>query len=236
MPSPNHALRAVGYGYECVYTEHLPRKRPAASPPIQTIETSESENRSTQKEVKQIDAPFLSSESNVQDPMGQSLLQQALKTRFTSAHSSIAWPKTIGLLLSMPAPPRLQSFAWNPGNRPESNNLPQTSIRDIISLEEMKLYAEVFFRTVHPFFGMLSRELFEKRSVDFWFSEQCGADFEACVCTIVALGSYFSSVPSGSEARVVEQGKVLLDLTISCAPCLLSVKHVVAWVLRAIYL
>jgi len=35
---------------------------------------------------------------------------------------------------------------------------------------------------------------------------------------------------------VVEQAKVLLDLTISHPPALLSVKHVVAWVLRAIYL
>jgi hypothetical protein len=200
------------------------------------VERSELEFGPAQKEPEGADVPFLSSESNVQDPIGHSLLMQSLKTRFTSAHSSIAWPKALGLSLSMPVPPRLQSFAWNPGNRPESNILPQTSIRDIISLDEMKTFAETFFRTVHPFFGILDRSMFEKWSVDFWFSQQRATDFEACICGVVALGSFFSSVPSGSEAQVVEQGKVLLDLTVSYAPGLLSVKHVAAWVLRAIYL
>lgn len=98
------------------------------------------------------------------------------------APTVLAWPKTIGLSLGMQISPRLQSFAWNPGKRSEPNVMPQTSIRDIISLEEMKMFAEVYLREVHPFFGILDQDMFEKRFVDFWFSQQQGTDFEACVC------------------------------------------------------
>jgi hypothetical protein len=109
-------------------------------------------------------------------------------------------------------------------------------MRDIISLEGMKRFADVFFQTVYPFSGMLDPGAFEKRAVDFWFSQQRGTDFEACVCRVFALGSYFSTVPFASEAQVVEQGKLLRDLTISFPPGLLYVQHLVAWILRAIFL
>jgi hypothetical protein len=73
----------------------------------------------------------------------------------------------IGLPLDLPTPPRLQSFAWNLSTRPEPSILLQSSIRDIISLEEMKAFASVFFKVVHPFFGILDQEIFKKWSVDF---------------------------------------------------------------------
>jgi hypothetical protein len=52
--------------------------------------------------------------------------------------------------------------------------------------------------------------MFEKRSVNFWFSQQRGTDFEAFTCVVVSLGCYFSgSTPSTSEAQVAEQGKCM---------------------------
>ena len=114
--------------------------------------------------------------------------------------------------------------------------MPQSSIQNIVSLEEMKLSAEVFFPTVHPFFSILDLGMIEKRPAYFWISQQRGTDLEACVCGVVALGSYFSPVPSASGAQVVEQSKLLLDLTISSPLGLLSLKHVAARVLRASYL
>lgn len=168
---------------------------------------------------------------------GEPLLLYNLKTRFTSAYSAIAWPKSLGISLGLPNPPRLQSFGWNPGTRPEVKFMPPNNICNIISLAEMKYFADVYFREVDPFLGFISKEMFGVRSTDFWVSQKQGTDFEAVICGVVALGSYFSgSASCAAEAQVVEQGKLLLDLSIAYAPGLLSGKHVQAWILRALYL
>ena len=61
---------------------------------------------------------------------------------------------------------------------------------------------------------------------------------EALICVVVALGSFISSplLPLLAEAQVVEHRRLLLDLTTAHAPAWLSVRHVQAWLLRAIYL
>lgn len=148
-------------------------------------------------------------------------------------------PRSLGMSLGLEQPPRLQSFGWNPGIRTEPKFIQQTSICDIISLEEMRKCARVYFNEFHPYFGFLDREMFDSRSIELWASRKAGTDFEACVCGVICLGSFFGSAIMGSspvEAQVLEHGRTLLDLSVSHPPGLLSMKHVVAWVLRAIYL
>ena len=179
----------------------------------------------------------MATETVVAESAAEPFLLQSLKTRFTSAYSAIAWPKALGVSLDMPVPPRLQSFAWNPGHRNEPKVIPQNNISNIITLEEMRHYSDIFFNEVNPTFGIVDRELYGPRSADFWISQKRGTDFEALICGVVALGSYFSGhSPLVAEAQVVEQGRLLLDLTFAHAPGWLSLKHVQAWVLRAIYL
>jgi len=50
---------------------------------------------------------FTTPQSLVQDP-GENFLHQSLKTRFTSSHSTIAFPRSLGLSLGLEDPPRLQ--------------------------------------------------------------------------------------------------------------------------------
>lgn len=185
-----------------------------------------------------VEARYMATESLLTEPDAEPLLLQSLKTRFISAYSAVAWPKTLGLSLGMPNPPRLQSFGWNPGNRSEPKVKTQTNICNIITLEEMKRFSNVYFNEIHTYFAILDREMYEKRSVDFWILHQRGTDFEAVMCYVVALGSYFSTgtPPCPAESQLVEHGRLLLDLSVTHAPPLLSVKHIVAWVLRAIYL
>jgi hypothetical protein len=189
--------------------------------------------------VQEKTAPYMATESMIHCPVGNPFLGQSLKTRFTSVDSAIAMPRSLGMSLGLDQLPRLQSFGWNPGIRLEPKFIQQTSICDIISLEEMRKYARVYFNEFHPHFGLLDREMFESRTIELWASRKAGTDFEACVCGVICLGSFFCTALMGSspvEAQVLEHGRTLLDLSISHPPGLLSMKHVVGWVLRAIYL
>ena len=229
----------VGYGYDCLYTERQLHKGPSstgAGSPVKDVGNLNESVPGPALEPK-IDSPYMATESLLTESESEPFLLQSLKTRFTSAYSAIAWAKALGASLDMPTPPRLQSFAWNPGNRPEPKVIPQTNICNIITLEEMRRFSDVYFNEINPTFAVADRELYVKRSADFWISQKRGTDFEAMMCGVVALGSYFSTYsPLPAEAEVVEQGRLLLDLTFAHAPGWLSVKHVQAWILRALYL
>lgn len=185
----------------------------------------------------------MASEVTVPDNYAAAKLMQPIKTRFTSAYSAIAWPRRLGIKLGMAHPPRLQAYAWNPGTRAEVNPEPERTICDILPLDEVKRYAEIYFKEVHPFFGILDQDMFNERCADFWVSTRRGTDFEACVCGVIVLGSYFSTAktsrpipPSAVESDVVEHGRQLLDLSVAHPPAMISVKHVAAWILRTLYL
>lgn len=183
------------------------------------------------------DSPYIACESVV-PASNNAWLNQSIKTRFTSSSSAIAFPRNLGLSLGLPNAPRLQSFGWNPGIRPEQKFLPNKTICNIISLDEMRYFADRYFKEVHIYFGVIDKKLFLSHSTDFWnSSNKYGTDLEALICGVVALGSYFSG-PAGSpaEAEIVEHGRILLDLSTAHPPALLSFKHVAAWILRTIYL
>jgi hypothetical protein len=257
----------AGYGYECVYKDRTPQKNGSASaetspsrpsafnyvprrrpqpepaqvspqqPPDPSYPESESYIPDSNGDQLVVHGSYLASETYVQENNPNPLLLAPFKTRFTSAHSAIAWPKSLGISLGMSNPPRLQSFAWNAGTRAEPKVLPANSIKNIVSLEEVQRFADVYFNEVHPFFGLMDQDMFHARARDFWAFEKKGTDFEACMCGVVALGSYFSGQASLSqEAAVVEQGRLLLDHSVAHPPAMLSVKHVTAWVLRTLYL
>lgn len=254
----NHPCAAcVGYGYDCVFIQHS-EARPSRLSSTATAEAASSPVRpngrsnvdipsepaapiirrpSTSAPAK-VTQPFMGQESIVPDSNGKTHLLQHIKTRFTNAYSAVAWPKRLGLSLGLANPPRLQAFGWNAGTRPEQNYVPSTTIRDIVSLADMNYYAKLYFEVVHPFFGFLHPDWFASRTTDFWVVQQDGTDFEACLCGVYALGSYFSSDKQVSplEAQVVEHGRLLLDMSTAFPPAMISVKHVAAWILRTIYL
>lgn len=228
------------YGYQCVFIDQVPRTQ-AASETVSATETIAGTTYTTDPGPAMLEpkvtTPYCSSECIVTDGQGGYLLHQSIKTRFTSAASAVAYPRLLGVALGMSNPPRLQAFGWNPARRLEPKVMPQIDICNIISLEEMKRVSTIYFNEVHPFFSMFDRQLFEKRAADFWISQRRGTDFEAVICTVVALGSYFAGpAPCPAESEIVEHGKQLLDLSTAYSPALLSVNHVVAWVLRSIYL
>ena len=180
---------------------------------------------------------YMVSESVVYCPYGNPLLHQSLKTRFTTTDSAIAHPRNLGIALGMDNPPRLQSFGWNTGIRSEPKAAISRNICDIITLDQVNQYSAVYFNEIHQFFAIFDQDMFKKQCAESWFSPKLGLDFQALICSVVALGSYFSGTESSpAETEIVEHGRVLLESSTSHAPGLISLKHVAAWVLRAVYL
>lgn len=235
-----------GYGYDCVYTEKpAPRAASSTAAAASTMRSKAASNGAHPLDqpgmnvrTARIDQPFMGQESIIPEPNADSQLLLGIKTRFTSAYSSIAWPRRLGISLGMSNPPRLQAFGWNPGTRAEPHHVTPKCICDLVSLDEMVRFADIYFQEVNTFFGFLNSGMFMTRLHDVWVTRKRATDFEACACMVFALGSYFSgtSPPSPLESEVVEHGRLLLDLSFALPPAMVSFKHVVAWTLRAIYL
>ncbi|TVY78377.1 Protein RDR1 [Lachnellula suecica] len=230
----------VGYGYDCIFAETWSPPKPQGTGKKSTNASTPSSDvgpSATGAVLQKQDGPYMATESVLPDA-NSALLNQTFKTKFTSSSSAIAFPTNLGLSLGLSNPPRLQSFGWNPGLRAEQKFLPTKTICNIISLEEMRFFADRYFKEVQIYFNLTDKTTILARAADFWTSSPTqGTDLEALVCQIVALGSYFSGSSSlAAEAEIVEHGRILLDLSTAHPPALLSCKHVAAWVLRAIYL
>ncbi|PVH81275.1 hypothetical protein DL98DRAFT_458528 [Cadophora sp. DSE1049] len=226
------------YGYDCVYIDAR-AQRNTSSTARSISRSSPTEVRAPEPDPKNSTASgsYMVSESIVYCPYGNPLLHQSLKTRFTTADSAIAHPRNLGIALGMENPPRLQSFGWNTGTRVEPRATTQRSICEIITLDQLNQYATVYFNEIHQFFAIFNQDMFKTQCADSWFSRKLGGDFQALICSVVILGSYFSGSEScPAEAEVAEHGRVLLENSTAHAPALLSMKHVAAWVLRAFYL
>jgi hypothetical protein len=228
-----------GYGYECVYPEKETSTTSSTKSADSRLKSGLSSSEATREPMKFANAPeipYVATETII-EPVGDPLIGKNLKTRFTSTYSAIAAPRILGISLDMPNPPRLQSFGWNPGTRPEAIPKPRSCVCDLISIDDMKSFATIYFQEVHPYFGIIDREMFLEGASSFWNSHKRGADFEAVICGVIALGSYFSGPASfHAENQIVEQGLHLVNFSISHPPALLSINHVVGWILRTIYL
>ncbi|KAG9233389.1 hypothetical protein BJ875DRAFT_378747 [Amylocarpus encephaloides] len=251
-----------GYGYDCFYRERQKRNASVSntvvgSPSVVTPSSvradvsmgngqnnsnsntnTNTNNDSSSSTINSLEN-FLASESII--PRGahdRDLLHQSVKTRFTSSSSAISFPRILGTQLNLTDTPRLHSYAYNPGTRHERNNIPPTTICSMVSLEDAMRFSDVYFQLVHPVFGMMDKSLYTDHLLEFYRAQHQGTDFEAQVCYVVSLGSYFSKPLDKSpiEAEIVEQGRLCLELSTSFPPGHISVKHVAGFVLRALYL
>jgi hypothetical protein len=60
-------------------------------------------------------------------------------------HSMMAFPRTLGLDFQSSNPPRVHSFAWNCGIRPEEQEMAHGDLRDIVSKEDFGKFVDVYF-------------------------------------------------------------------------------------------
>jgi hypothetical protein len=153
------------------------------------------------------------------------------------ASSAIAFARGVGVELGMACPPRLHSYAWNIGIRPERVGPTITRLRELVSLEDSKPFFDTYFNTIGPLYGILNKDGFTQRCIEFWSLRAASTAFEAVICGVISLGSFFSNGnPCALEWELVEHSKLLLEASISQPPALVSLDHVAAWILRSLYL
>ena len=160
------------------------------------------------------------------------------KSRFVGgASSAIAFARGVGMDLGMTYPPRLHSYAWNTGIRPEPLSPMISGVRQLMSFNNSKPFFDAYFEAVNPLYGILNQDDFIQRCVAFWSLRGLRTEFEAVICGVISLGSLFSNGnPCTMESELVQHSKLLLESCISQPPALVSLDHVAAWILRSLYL
>jgi hypothetical protein len=172
-------------------------------------------------------------------------------TQSLQANSGAAFVRKLGLRIDPAHAPRLQLFAWNVGERRLSPTLSSSippvpvmapiTITKIISQEEMRRLAAIYFEKVDPCYAFLDRKLVFTRIVNRWESSSSPIDsaenpYDAVLCGIAAFGYLFSRREIiASELQLVEAARILLDKSVLAAETP-SVDIVTGWVLRAAYL
>ena len=228
-----------GYGYECFYQTgegvptvvQSPKLKTGASPIV--AGANHQDFNITSQELPDIAGPKRRLYVLSDDP--QSL--KPLNAHFTRVDSAIAFPRSLGLSLNLNNPPRIHSFAWNAGTRGDTGPPARSKVFEYVSLRDVEALSKTYFSNVHPIFGVIDRESFERKATNCWTNQEVDTGFEAVLCSVIALGSFFSKTGSFAyESEVVEQGRLALDSTFAQPKVLLSVDFVAAWVLRAIYL
>lgn len=131
--------------------------------------------------------------------------------------------------------PRLHSYAWNAGTRPEAIPSFTPQVVQLIQYEELHALTSVYFEVVHPVFGVIDKADFTLRCVEHWMGDSPSLGFDTLVGMVCALGSLFAGDGRfEGEADLVKATKLLLDN--------ISMIHgatedfVVAWILRSLYL
>ncbi|WKT45389.1 Aldehyde dehydrogenase domain [Fusarium oxysporum f. sp. vasinfectum] len=139
------------------------------------------------------------------------------QVRSLEANFGATFMRRVGLKIDPTNAPKLNLFGWNIGARKLlSGSGPCTAlpIVDIISEQDLKKLANVYFSKVDPCYGNA---------------------YDAVLCGVSALGALFSQRDTTiTELHLVESARSILDLhQISEAP---SVDLVTGWVLRVIYM
>jgi hypothetical protein len=157
------------------------------------------------------------------------------KGRFISAHSAVALPRILGYDMNYSNAPRLHSYAWNLGIRPERRLEFTSKVSSYLSLEESQALSDTYFDTVHPIFAFINHHNFSQRMKSQWTSMQNDPSFEAIICGVAALGSFFSQSSNPLESDLINQAISILDQSLSEPVVTMNMDLLTAWILRTIY-
>ncbi|PQE30121.1 Rdr1p protein [Rutstroemia sp. NJR-2017a WRK4] len=158
------------------------------------------------------------------------------KFRFTSANSAIAFPRYLGMDMEMATPPRLHSYAWNAGIRSEAPKPNRVNLLEFCSWTCASEAIDSFFVHINPVFCLLDHESFKRKCELFWQDAIGSEGFQALACGVISLGSLFvKAIPCLFEHELVEYSRSLLEHG-SQKPGVVTLDHVIAWIIRSIYL
>ncbi|KEQ66146.1 uncharacterized protein M437DRAFT_72951 [Aureobasidium melanogenum CBS 110374] len=205
-----------GYGFDCYYNSATYHNGADTAIAIQDLETANTLQPNKNKRARQ---DFL----------------EPRKSRYVGTGSAISFPLKLSRDMGAVGLPRLHSYAWNAGTRPEAIPSFTPQVVQLIRYEELHALTSVYFEVVHPVFGVIDKADFSLRCVEHWMGDSQSLGFDALVGMVCALGSLFAGDDRfAGEADLVKATKLLLDN--------ISMIHgatedfVVAWILRSLYL
>ncbi|PTB70308.1 N-terminal binuclear Zn cluster-containing protein [Trichoderma citrinoviride] len=157
------------------------------------------------------------------------------KRRYMNQNSAVAFPNQLGVELESAHPPRLHSFAWNCGIRPEEPGSIHAPLTDYVTWEECRHYADIYFATVDVPFHLFDKDKFLQQCDTYFNRRNQDLILGALIGAVVSLGSLFAFREGHHlEPQIVKHVKdVLEDSTFSRIP---SIDQVNAWILRTLYL
>ncbi|KAE8400769.1 hypothetical protein BDV37DRAFT_286265 [Aspergillus pseudonomiae] len=158
-----------------------------------------------------------------------------LKFRYAGASASMAFPHILGVALGSDNPPKMRSFAYNFGIRPEEASGAHCFLGSLISEEDLSFFSDAFFSVLGPIMDVMDPRIYTQRCRDYYRSSGSNnAAFAAVAAGIAALGSFLSPNGHPRESDLVQYAKAILDDPASMR--LHDIDHIVAWGMRVLYL
>ncbi|OQD80154.1 hypothetical protein PENANT_c038G06298 [Penicillium antarcticum] len=157
------------------------------------------------------------------------------KFRYSGGSAAMAFPHILGVALGSDNPPKMRSFAYNFGIRPEEASNAHEFLGDLISEEDLGFFSGAYFSVLGPIGDVMDPRNYARRCRDYYQSS--GSDavaFAAVAAGVAALGSFLSPSRHPRESDLVQYAKAILDDPASMR--LHGIDHIVAWGMRVLYL
>ncbi|CAI7593241.1 unnamed protein product [Penicillium pancosmium] len=157
------------------------------------------------------------------------------KSRYSGASAAMAFPYILGLALGSDSPPKMRSYAYNFGIRPEEASNAHSFLGNLISEEDLGLFSAQYFSILGPVGDVIDQRIYAQRCRDYY--HRSGSNmvaFAAVAAGVAALGSFLSPSRCPRESDLVRYAKTILDDPASMR--LHGIDHIVAWGMRVLYL
>ncbi|KAG2414595.1 hypothetical protein HFD88_003786 [Aspergillus terreus] len=215
------------YGYNCRYTDDSTTgTMDGGEDPPPTKRSSLGESRLTSRAPMERDRREGDADAGIFDEQ---------MFRYSGASATMAFPHILGMALGADSPPKIQSFAYNFGIRPEEASNAHCFLGDLISEEDLGFFSRAYFSVLGPIVDVMDPRIYAQRCQDYYHgSRSNGVAFAAVAAGVSALGSFLSPNRHPRESDLVQYAKAILDDPASM--CRHGIDHIVALGMRVIYL
>ncbi|KAA8645099.1 hypothetical protein EYZ11_008904 [Aspergillus tanneri] len=157
------------------------------------------------------------------------------RSRYTGASAAMAFPHILGVALGSNSPPKVSSFAYNFGIRPEEASNAYDFLGKLLSEEDLSFYSAVYFSVVGPIGDYMDPRIYAQRCRNYYQSSgSTSIIFGAVAAGVAAIGSFLSPNRHPRESDLVQYAKTILEDPASMR--MLGVDHIIAWGMRLFYL
>ena len=180
-------------------------------------------------------APGGSDSASTKSPTVGAGIFDVQKSRYTGASAAMAFPHILGVALGSDSPPKINSFAYNFGIRPEEASNAYGFLGKIISEDNLAFYSNVYFSAMGSIGDYMDPRIYAQRCREYYHGSGSNAvAFGAVAAGVAAFGSFLSSTRYSRESDLLQYSKAILDDPASMR--MLSIDHIIAWGMRLFYL